>query len=57
MRLFGCHFLPSREQLMQHLLKVMCTNTAWQRRKLGRVILDWANLLQEVRNTLQEEVI
>jgi hypothetical protein len=57
MRLFGCHFLPSREQLMQHLLKVMCTNTAWQRRKLGRVILDWANLLQEVRNTLKEEVI
>ncbi|KAH8968898.1 hypothetical protein BDL97_02G006600 [Sphagnum fallax] len=40
-------FVTQASRLMQHLLKVMCTNTAWQRRKLGRVILDWANLLQE----------
>lgn len=35
-------------QLTQQLLRLMCTNTAWQQRKLGRVILDWGSLLHEV---------
>jgi hypothetical protein len=35
-------------QVTQHLLKIMCTNAAWQRRKLGRILQDWGNLLQQV---------
>uniref|UniRef100_A0A1D1ZAE2 N-alpha-acetyltransferase 35, NatC auxiliary subunit n=1 Tax=Anthurium amnicola TaxID=1678845 RepID=A0A1D1ZAE2_9ARAE len=29
-------------QLVVNLLKVLCTNTAWQRRKLGKILQDWS---------------
>ena len=29
-------------QLVVNLLKILCTNTAWQRRKLGKVLQDWS---------------
>ncbi|CAA6669967.1 unnamed protein product [Spirodela intermedia] len=30
------------EQLVVYLLKVICANTAWQRRKLGKILQDWS---------------
>ncbi|KAF9624998.1 hypothetical protein IFM89_016930 [Coptis chinensis] len=30
------------EQLLINLLKILCTNAAWQRRKLGKVLQDWS---------------
>ncbi|KAF5206636.1 N-alpha-acetyltransferase 35, NatC auxiliary subunit, partial [Thalictrum thalictroides] len=29
-------------QLLINLLKILCTNVAWQRRKLGKVLQDWS---------------
>ncbi|KAF3774672.1 N-alpha-acetyltransferase 35 NatC auxiliary subunit [Nymphaea thermarum] len=29
-------------QLLISLLKILCTNTAWQRRKLGKILQDWS---------------
>lgn len=29
-------------QLVVYLLKVICTNAAWQRRKLGKILQDWS---------------
>ncbi|KAJ6831291.1 N-alpha-acetyltransferase 35, NatC auxiliary subunit [Iris pallida] len=29
-------------QLIINLLKILCTNTSWQRRKLGQVLQDWS---------------
>lgn len=28
-------------QLVINLLKILCTNGAWQRRKLGKILQDW----------------
>ena len=28
-------------QLVINLLKILCTNAAWQRRKLGKMLQDW----------------
>jgi hypothetical protein len=44
-------FITQSARVTQHLLKVMCTNTAWQRRKLGRILQDWGNLLQQTKVT------
>lgn len=29
-------------QLMINLLKILCANTPWQRRKLGKILNDWS---------------
>ncbi|KAL5547764.1 hypothetical protein UlMin_002995 [Ulmus minor] len=34
-------FFVQLGQLVMNLLKILCTNSAWQRRKLGKVIHDW----------------
>ncbi|KAG0578924.1 hypothetical protein M758_4G058200 [Ceratodon purpureus] len=44
-------FTTQSARVTQHLLKIMCTNTAWQRRKLGRILQDWGNLLQQTKVT------
>lgn len=28
-------------QMVVNLLKILCTNAAWQRRKLGKMLQDW----------------
>ncbi|XP_073013320.1 uncharacterized protein [Typha latifolia] len=35
-------FVVQLGQLVVNLLKILCTNTAWQRRKLGKVLQDWS---------------
>ncbi|KAK7264879.1 hypothetical protein RJT34_32492 [Clitoria ternatea] len=34
-------FMMQLGQLVINLLKILCTNTAWQRRKLGKMLQDW----------------
>ncbi|KAK4265252.1 hypothetical protein QN277_026329 [Acacia crassicarpa] len=34
-------FMVQLEQLVMNLLKILCTNVAWQRRKLGKMLQDW----------------
>lgn len=35
-------------QLIVSLLKILCTNIAWQRRKLGKILQDWGVLSLQV---------
>ncbi|OUZ99842.1 NatC N(alpha)-terminal acetyltransferase [Macleaya cordata] len=35
-------FVVQLGQLVINLLKILCTNTAWQRRKLGKILQDWS---------------
>lgn len=35
-------------QLVINLLKVLCTNSAWQRRKLGKILQDWRVIYMQV---------
>uniref|UniRef100_A0A7I4CUE3 N-alpha-acetyltransferase 35, NatC auxiliary subunit n=1 Tax=Physcomitrium patens TaxID=3218 RepID=A0A7I4CUE3_PHYPA len=44
-------FTTQAARVTKQLLKIMCTNTAWQRRKLGRILQDWGNLLQQSKVT------
>ncbi|KAI4335670.1 hypothetical protein L6164_014298 [Bauhinia variegata] len=34
-------FMAQLGQLVIHLLRILCTNAAWQRRKLGKMLQDW----------------
>jgi len=34
--------------LVINLLKILCTNTAWQRRKLGKSLQDWSTVSIQV---------
>ena len=38
-------------QLVINLLKILCTNSAWQRRKLGKIIQDWRVIYLQVCST------
>ena len=40
-----CSFLL---QLVINLLKILCTNAAWQRRKLGKILQDWRVIYVQV---------
>lgn len=35
-------------QLLINLLKIVCTNIAWQRRKLGKILHDWRVIHMQV---------
>ncbi|KAJ3695497.1 hypothetical protein LUZ60_000874 [Juncus effusus] len=35
-------FVVQLSQLLLQLLKILCTNTSWQRRKLGKTLQDWS---------------
>lgn len=53
-RAAGLHDVPKDQEIMKNeyvlqlgqllinLLKILCTNVAWQRRKLGKVLQDWS---------------
>lgn len=35
-------------QLVTNMLKILCTNSAWQRRKLGKMLQDWRVIYVQV---------
>jgi hypothetical protein len=35
-------------QLVINMLKILCTNAAWQRRKLGKMLQDWRVIYVQV---------
>ncbi|KAL3701462.1 hypothetical protein R1sor_019484 [Riccia sorocarpa] len=41
------NFLNQCGRWMLQLIRTMCTNPAWQRRKLGRFIQEWGSLLEQ----------
>nr|CAB3451393.1 unnamed protein product [Digitaria exilis] len=41
-------FVVQLGQLVINLLKILCTNTAWQRRKLGKSLQDWSTISIQV---------
>uniref|UniRef100_M8CV69 N-alpha-acetyltransferase 35, NatC auxiliary subunit n=1 Tax=Aegilops tauschii TaxID=37682 RepID=M8CV69_AEGTA len=45
-------FVVQLGQLVTNLLKILCTNTAWQRRKLGKSLQDWSTISIQLRMTL-----
>ncbi|KAK6945150.1 hypothetical protein RJ641_026252 [Dillenia turbinata] len=40
-------------QLVINLVKILCTNTAWQRRKLGKILQDWRVIHLQVSPELE----
>ncbi|XP_057550046.1 uncharacterized protein LOC130828207 [Amaranthus tricolor] len=42
-------------QFLINLLKVLCTNVAWQRRKLGKVLQDWRVIYVQLEHAFREE--
>lgn len=40
-------FISKSGQLTLYLVRVLCTNTAWQHRKLGKILSEWGVLLQQ----------
>ncbi|XP_068647508.1 uncharacterized protein [Aristolochia californica] len=48
-------FVVQLGQLVVNLLKVLCTNTAWQRRKLGKILQDWSVTSVQLELALKRE--
>ncbi|KAK4759936.1 hypothetical protein SAY87_023067 [Trapa incisa] len=48
-------------QLVMNLLRILCTNSAWQRRKLGKILQDWRVIYMQlelaIRNKLGEDCV
>ncbi|KAL9151270.1 hypothetical protein ABFS82_11G042300 [Erythranthe guttata] len=42
-------------QLVINLLRVLCTNTAWQRRKLGKILQDWRIIYVQLELAFRKE--
>ncbi|XP_073307268.1 uncharacterized protein [Primulina huaijiensis] len=42
-------------QLLISLLRVLCTNTAWQRRKLGKLVQDWRIIYVQLELAFREK--
>ncbi|XP_022755175.1 N-alpha-acetyltransferase 35, NatC auxiliary subunit-like isoform X2 [Durio zibethinus] len=42
-------------QLVMNLLKILCTNAAWQRRKLGKILQDWRVIYLQLELALRNE--
>ncbi|XP_010557611.1 PREDICTED: N-alpha-acetyltransferase 35, NatC auxiliary subunit [Tarenaya hassleriana] len=42
-------------QLVINLLKILCTNTAWQRRKLGKILNDWRIIYVQLELSVRHE--
>ncbi|KAK9149586.1 hypothetical protein Scep_008343 [Stephania cephalantha] len=49
-------FLLPLGQLLINLFKVLCTNLAWQRRKLGKILQDWAITSVQLTIALNREL-
>ncbi|XP_027330807.1 N-alpha-acetyltransferase 35, NatC auxiliary subunit isoform X3 [Abrus precatorius] len=48
-------FMVQLEQLVINLLKILCTNAAWQRRKLGKMLQDWRVTYVQLEMALKKE--
>ncbi|CAN6252916.1 unnamed protein product [Urochloa humidicola] len=48
-------FVMQLGQLVINLLKILCTNTAWQRRKLGKSLQDWSTISIQLELALKRE--
>lgn len=42
-------------QLVINLLKILCTNSAWQRRKLGKILQDWRVIHMQIELAFRTE--
>ncbi|XP_042498881.1 N-alpha-acetyltransferase 35, NatC auxiliary subunit isoform X1 [Macadamia integrifolia] len=42
-------------QLLINLLKILCTNAAWQRRKLGKILQDWSIISMQLEMASQRD--
>lgn len=42
-------------QLLINLLRILCTNVAWQRRKLGKVLQDWRVIYVKLEHAFRKE--
>ncbi|KAL6585970.1 hypothetical protein OROMI_002614 [Orobanche minor] len=42
-------------QLLINLLRLLCTNTAWQRRKLGKILQDWRIIYVQLELAFRKE--
>ncbi|CAN8270746.1 unnamed protein product [Cochlearia groenlandica] len=47
-------YILQLNQLMMNLLKILCANTPWQRRKLGKILNDWSVFNVQVYNTIYD---
>ncbi|PON77085.1 NatC N(alpha)-terminal acetyltransferase, Mak10 subunit [Parasponia andersonii] len=47
-------FIVQLGQLVINLLKILCTNSAWQRRKLGKIIQDWRVIYLQLEMAFKE---
>ncbi|XP_022755179.1 uncharacterized protein LOC111303293 isoform X6 [Durio zibethinus] len=45
----------SWKKLVMNLLKILCTNAAWQRRKLGKILQDWRVIYLQLELALRNE--
>ncbi|KAI4380470.1 hypothetical protein MLD38_006656 [Melastoma candidum] len=41
--------------LVVNLLRILCTNAAWQRRKLGKILQDWRVIQMQIEMALRQE--
>ncbi|KAH7546318.1 hypothetical protein FEM48_Zijuj01G0187600 [Ziziphus jujuba var. spinosa] len=48
-------FIVQLGQLVLNLLKILCTNGAWQRRKLGKIIQDWRVIYMQLELAFKKE--
>ncbi|KAH7688507.1 N-alpha-acetyltransferase 35 NatC auxiliary subunit protein [Dioscorea alata] len=48
-------FVVQLIQLVVNLLKILCTNAAWQRRKLGKILQDWSLFSIQLELALKRE--
>ncbi|XP_066322835.1 uncharacterized protein [Miscanthus floridulus] len=48
-------FVVQLGQLVVNLIKILCTNTAWQRRKLGKSLQDWSTISIHLELALKRE--
>ncbi|XP_042456501.1 N-alpha-acetyltransferase 35, NatC auxiliary subunit-like isoform X1 [Zingiber officinale] len=49
-------FIVQLGQLIINLLKILCANTAWQRRKLGKILQDWSVLSLQLEIAFKREI-
>ncbi|OAY66784.1 N-alpha-acetyltransferase 35, NatC auxiliary subunit [Ananas comosus] len=48
-------FVLQLGQLLINLIKILCANTAWQRRKLGKILQDWSVISIQLELALKRE--
>ncbi|KAK7330055.1 hypothetical protein VNO77_24240 [Canavalia gladiata] len=49
-------FMVQLGQLVINLLKILCTNAAWQRRKLGKMLQDWRVTYVQLEMAFKKEI-